>query len=93
MSTTAQTFQNVAFIIEGWIIRTGASSQKSVFSAYQPNIEASYATAAGGGSNWSTDAEDWTAAQNILIRGQSGTVGAANDVLAYLTMVDYFPAP
>ena len=91
ITTTSQTFNNVAFPVDVWIFRTGAATQKAIGYGLQPNVNAAWSVAAGGGFNPTTPGETLSGDVAIRITGQSPVAGAANDCTVLATIVDYIP--
>lgn len=91
MDSTDETYNNIGFIVEAMVFRISATVQKALVSAYQPNVNVTYATAAGGGFNISAPAETLSGTVVIDVRAQSDG-GAANDWIALATVIDYLPA-
>ena len=91
-SSTGQTFNNVGFDIEAYIFRVTQTTQKALCVAVQPNIDAAWSIATGGGLNTSAPAEDLSGAVTISIAGISSVAGAANDIQVLATVIDYITA-
>lgn len=89
--STAQGFNGVGFVITAVVFRTGATTQKAISGILQPNVNASWAIAAGGGFNTSTPGETLSGPVTISITGQSTNVGADNDVQLLAMAIDKIP--
>lgn len=89
---TGQTYNNVAFVIDAWVFRVNGTTQLGLGSGLQPNIDAAWSTAAGGGLTLSAPAETLSGTVLIKITGQSSVAGTADDVKALATVIDYLPA-
>jgi hypothetical protein len=91
-TTTGANFNNVAFVIDVWVFRTGAATQKAIGTGVQPNVEASWAVAAGGGFNVTTPGETLSGTVSMRVTGQSTVAGTADDIRVLATVIDYLPA-
>lgn len=90
--STQQTFNNVGFAVDAYVFRVSSSAQKAILHALQPNVNASWSVAAGGGFDDSAPAEDLTAPVTVKVTGISAVAGAANDIQALETVIDFLPA-
>ena len=91
-NSTQQTFNNVGFFVDAMVFRTGAATQLAVCDAVQPNMNAAWSVAAGGGLNTSTPGETLSGTVSIRITGRSPIAGEADAVSALATTIDYLPA-
>lgn len=91
IDSTAIAHNNATIVIEGTLIRTGATAQISYTQATETADGAAWTTAVTGGVDFSSGTETLSGAVTLKTTIQLGAGAALNDVIQDFFYVDYVP--